>query len=101
MIEFKELITIGTAIIIAFCGWLWSLIHSNTKATSDNNREIALLDQSLKSHVGKVNGMEEKVTKLSEELTQVKFSLQSLEFKQDKHHTELMNELRSWNKSDV
>jgi hypothetical protein len=76
-------------------GWLWRLITSNSSIIYENHNNLALLKQSHDNQRGRVNGMEEKVQKLSDEITEVKFSIQSLEHKQDKHHLELLNEIRT------
>lgn len=93
--EITKLLSLVVPILAVIVGWLWRQIRSNMEASTTNGRDIALLDQRLSSALGKVDGMEEKVIKLNEELTQVKFSILDLSHKQDQNHTELLNEIRS------
>lgn len=93
-----DFVKLTVPMLAAMCAWLWAQISSNRTKSNENTSAIALLDQALRSQTGKVNGMEDEVKKLSNELTQVKFSLQSLDHKQDQHHIELMNEIKNLSK---
>lgn len=94
-IAFVDLLKIIVPAMLVFGGWLWRQINSNHVKSNQNAADIALINQTLQSQGGRVDGMEEEIKKLSGEITKVKFSIQSLDHKQDKHHLELLNEIRN------
>jgi len=93
-ISISDLLKISVPLLTAMCLWLYTQIRSNMEQSTKNSQDIALQNQSMMTHIAKINAMEERVANLSDDLTQVKFSIQSLEHKQDKHHMELLSAIR-------
>jgi len=90
-LKFSELLLMTIPVIGAITGWIWNLTSNNTKKTNNNETEIRLLNQTINTHKGKVDSMEDKVSKLTDEMIKMKFCIQSLDNKQDKNHIELLN----------
>lgn len=94
-VDLDTLLKFAIPILGGVCSWLWLQLQSAQNTAIANKQDIALMKQSHNSQLGRVDGMEEKIANLSDEITQVKFCLQTLEHKQDKHHIEVLNEIRN------
>lgn len=90
-----EMIKISIPILLALIAWLWKMIKGNMDAANKNANRINLINQSLEVEQTKIGGMEDKVSRLSYELTEVKFNLQAIDHKQDKNHIEILGEIRN------
>lgn len=93
--DFLSFVKMALGILSAIIAWLWKLVKSNLDEIAEHKTEIALLQQKLDSQDNRVDGINEKVEKLGEDMNAMKFELIDIKHNQENHFASIMHELQN------